>query len=307
MTEAVSVYEPKGEVAKRAELTVQDVIQQVKKIQEVMAAVMRENEHYGVIPGTNKPTLLKPGAEKLCLTFRLDPQYEVQSEREGDHLAVTSRCILWHIPTGLRYGSGMGSCSTRESKYAYRQAARKCLACGKEVIIKGKAEFGGGWLCFLKKGGCGAKYKDGDGAIESQVTGRVINEDKADQFNTVLKMANKRSLVAAVLNVTAASDIFTQDLEDVSAAEEPPIRVDSPTQVQPNSGSSGLLLPEASQDRAILWGRIQARQDQLGLSADDRQGWWRRFCGEGTPETADLAALTDLFTALGKALKKMGK
>ena len=32
---------------------------------------------------------------------------------------------------------------------------------------------------------------------------------------TVLKMANKRSLVAAVLNATAASDIFTQDIEDM--------------------------------------------------------------------------------------------
>ena len=41
------------------------------------------------------------------------------------------------------------------------------------------------------------------------------NEDLADQYNTVLKMANKRSLVAAVLNSTAASDIFTQDIEDM--------------------------------------------------------------------------------------------
>jgi hypothetical protein len=30
-------------------------------------------------------------------------------------------------------------------------------------------------------------------------------------------MANKRSLVAAVLNVTAASDIFTQDIEDIQS------------------------------------------------------------------------------------------
>lgn len=33
-------------------------------------------------------------------------------------------------------------------------------------------------------------------------------------FNTILKMAGKRALVAAVLNATAASDAFTQDLED---------------------------------------------------------------------------------------------
>ena len=36
--------------------------------------------------------------------------------------------------------------------------------------------------------------------------------------NTVLKMADKRALVAAVLNGTGASDVFTQDVEDVGAA-----------------------------------------------------------------------------------------
>ena len=45
------------------------------------------------------------------------------------------------------------------------------------------------------------------------------NDDLADQYNTVLKMSNKRSLVAAVLNVTAASDIFTQDIEDMPHVE----------------------------------------------------------------------------------------
>jgi hypothetical protein len=38
-------------------------------------------------------------------------------------------------------------------------------------------------------------------------------------FNTVVKMANKRALVAAVLNATAASDVFTQDVEDKPSDE----------------------------------------------------------------------------------------
>lgn len=200
-------------------LSVVDVRAQVNLIQHVMREVMRKDEHYGVIPGTgNKPTLLKAGAEKLCLTFRLDPQYEIEQKSEGQHLTIISKCTLWHIPSGQRFGSGMGSCSTRESKYAYRQESRKCPHCGKAAIIKGKAEFGGGWLCFKKKDGCGAKFPDGDASIEGQPAGRVPNEDIADQYNTVLKMANKRSLVAAVLNTTAASDIFTQDIEDLPQA-----------------------------------------------------------------------------------------
>ena len=195
-------------------LSLTDIRGQVKLIQDVMEAVMKKDEHYGVIPGTNKPTLLKPGAEKLCLTFRLDPQYNSLETYDGSHLTVKSKCTLYHINSEKRLGSGEGSCSTKETKYAYRHGARKCPHCGKESIIKGKEEFGGGWLCFKKKGGCGAKFADGDTAIESQASGLVPNENLADQYNTVLKIANKRSLVAAVLNVTAASDIFTQDVED---------------------------------------------------------------------------------------------
>jgi hypothetical protein len=202
-------------------LSIVDIKAQVNLIQHVMREVMQVDQHYGVIPGTGtKPTLLKAGAEKLCLTFRLDPQYEITERQDGIHQYITSKCTLYHITTGQRYGSGMGSCSTREAKYAYRTQARKCPKCGKEAIIKGKEEYGGGWLCFKKKDGCGAKFADGDTTIEGQSSGRVPNEDVADQYNTVLKMANKRSLVAAVLNATAASDIFTQDIEDIPQTEK---------------------------------------------------------------------------------------
>ena len=206
-------------------LSAQDVKAQVNLIQQIMEGVMKKDEHYGVIPGTGtKPTLLKAGAEKLCLTFRLAPDYEIEEKKDGAHIRVTSKCTLTHIPSGARFGAGMGSCSTLESKYAYRKGSRKCPACGSEAIIKGK-DFKGdgqptGWVCFAKKGGCGKKFLDGDQTVEGQAQGRTPNEDVADQYNTVLKMANKRSLVAAVLNATAASDIFTQDIEDMPEATQ---------------------------------------------------------------------------------------
>lgn len=214
-------------------LSVGDVRSQVNLIQRVMREVMKDGQHYGTIPGTPKPTLYKAGAEKLCLTFRLDPQYDSVERYEGAHLTVKSKCTLYHITSGQRFGSGEGSCSTRESKYAYRSAAIKCPVCGKESVIKGKEEYGGGWVCFKKKDGCGAKFKDGDATIESQPRGRAPNEDLADQYNTVLKMANKRSLVAAVLNATAASDIFTQDIEDMGFAAEPATQSNERLKVAP--------------------------------------------------------------------------
>lgn len=215
MTNELAVVVP-ATITKDA-LSPDDVLAQVQTIQQVMSIAMRDNEHYGVIPGTQKPTLLKPGAEKLCLTFRLDPEYTEQEQFFDDgHYYVKSTCTLFHIPTQLRIASGVGSCTTRESKYAYRNAQRVCPDCGKPFLLKSKQK--PEWFCWNNpskdKHGCGAKFPEDDARIVNQEQGKVPNLDLADSYNTVLKMASKRALVAAVLNGTAASDIFTQDLED---------------------------------------------------------------------------------------------
>jgi len=223
----------------RAEVSVDDVVEQRDKIKAVMERVMRPDIHYGRIPGVDKPTLFKPGAELLNTTFRLAPAY--QSERifhDDGHLTVVAKCVLTHAPSGIVLGEGEGLCSSRESKYAYRNAKRICPACGAEAIIKGKAEFGGGWLCWKKQDGCGAKFPDNDPAIMGQEVGKTDNAELPDTWNTVLKMADKRALVAAVLNCTAASDIFTQDIED------------SPAVVSEREPRATQAAPEATSSRA---------------------------------------------------------
>jgi hypothetical protein len=203
-----------------APLTALEIKAQVQLIQEVMQAVMQEGYHFGIIPGTDKPTLLKPGAEKLTTTFRLAPLLHIETrDLENRHREYQVRCTLVHIPTGRVYGEGVGSCTTLEGRYRYRVAERTCPHCGRATIIKGKAEYGGGWLCFQRKGGCGAKFAEQDPSIVSQSAGRIENPDLADTYNTVLKMAKKRALIDATLTATAASDIFTQDLEDYTPPE----------------------------------------------------------------------------------------
>jgi uncharacterized protein (UPF0212 family) len=115
--------------------------------------------------------------------------------------------------------SADGSCNSWEKKYRYRKAERVCPVCGQPAIIKGKADYGGGFLCFAKKGGCGAKFPDDAPEIVGQEVGQVKNPDAAEQVNTILKMAQKRALVAAVLIATNASDYFTQDLDDFVTGE----------------------------------------------------------------------------------------
>ena len=220
------------------ELSVEQLVSRVEKVHEVQKRVMKDGIHYGVIPGCEKPTLLKAGAEILALTFKLDAEFEQEKEFDGEHLTVYSTCTLYHAPTGIRAGSGKSACSTKEEKYAYRHASRRCPECGNESVIKGRQEFGGGWLCWKKKNGCGFKFPDGDKRIESQPEGKVPNDRIPDCYNTVIKMADIRAHRAAILFTTAASDVFTQDMEETEPAVDNGSERPPPAQTaKPQSGN----------------------------------------------------------------------
>ena len=203
-------------------MSIESAVERYNAVTEFVSRVLRKDVDYGVIPGTEKRTLLKPGAEKLTTFFGLSTRFELleriedwTGERHGGEpfFYYLYRCRLFR--GDVLIAEGDASCNSREAKYRWREAQRACPACGQSAIIKGREEYGGGWLCFKKKGGCGAKYPDGDQTIESQQTGRVFNPDIADQVNTIQKMSQKRSLVGAVLLAVNASEFFTQDVEDM--------------------------------------------------------------------------------------------
>lgn len=201
------------------QVSAQELLIRKEKIQEIQAKVMREGIDYGVIPGCFKPTLLKPGAETLNVTFRLrpvlDPERDIKEvDMVGGHkeFTVTVHILNEH---GVEIATGVGSCSTMESKYRYRKAKQLCPACGNETIRKGSKQYGGGWFCSKKDGGCGAKFKEGAPEIEDQEMGRIEYDNPADYYNTCLKMAKKRALIDGTLNATGASHVFTQDVEDM--------------------------------------------------------------------------------------------
>jgi hypothetical protein len=207
---------------------------------------------YGTIPGTKKPTLFKSGAEKLCEVYGFAPDPIILKEIEDYEKGLfdyTIKCNLVSRRDGMFVGSGLGSCSSFESKYRYRDSRRTCPACGADAIIKGKEEYGGGWLCYGKKGGCGAKYADNDPKIVDQKTGPVQNPDMADVKNTVLKMAKKRALIDSVLSVTRSSSIFAQDLDDMAGSghegHEPAERRQAP-QSQTSSTQQQTKAPAAA-------------------------------------------------------------
>lgn len=235
-TETPSVWQPV--------MSIQAMVDRHQMMAHIVKEIMVSGQHFGIVPGTGtKPTLLKPGAEMLSTFFGLQKSFAFLERTEdwtgADHngepfFYYLVRCDLTR--NGMVIASGEGSCNSWEKKYRYRSGERQCPACGKSgAIIKGKEEYGGGWVCFGKKGGCGAKFKAGDPTIESQSTGIITNPDIYDLVNTILKMAEKRALVASTLLAVGASDFFTQDMEDILDAEwterPPEPKTESPTEL----------------------------------------------------------------------------
>jgi hypothetical protein len=178
-------------------MSVAEVTQHAIAVQEIMKGLMKSNVHYGVIPGTQKPTLYKAGAELLCMTFRIADEYRVEGVPDSAAIRYRVTCIGRHQVSGVELGAGMGECSSGEEKYRWRKAV--C-----------KAEFDATPADMRR-----VKYAKGQGG---HYTTDQVRTEAADLANTVLKMACKRAKMAMVLNVTAASDCFSQDLEDLDEA-----------------------------------------------------------------------------------------
>lgn len=248
-------------------MSIESAVERYNAVTEFVSRVLRSDVDYGVIPGTDKRTLLKPGAEKLTTFFGLSTRFQLleriedwTGERHGGEpfFYYLYRCQLFR--GDVLIAEGDASCNSRETKYRWREAQRLCPACGQSAIIKGREEFGGGWLCFKKKGGCGAKFPDGDQTIESQQTGRVFNPDIADQVNTIQKMSQKRSLVGAVLLAVNASEFFTQDIEDMHF-------------------NAGVVARETSAESSDVAEEIRAACRALGKTEEQLAGWIKKKYG----------------------------
>lgn len=157
-------------------MTTQQAAALVACVEEAKREVMRSGVDYARIPGTPKPSLLKPGAERLAQLFGFGhtmghPLVEVDGL--GRPHRVTIRCDV--TKGGEIVSSCWGSCDYDEDRY----------------------------------------YKPFREATETPETGEIIGARKEYRapWNTLLKMADKRAYVGAMLKATASSGLFTQDLE----------------------------------------------------------------------------------------------
>jgi len=259
-------------------LSPKEVVEQVKLIQQIMKTVMKKGEHYDILPGTTKPCLLKAGAEKLCFTFRLSPNYEILKDvREEGYIEYIIKCTLTSIVSGRIIATSIGSCNSKEDKYLYRY---EYVSTGTPVPSKYWQNRDQSLL-----GGEDFKPKKVNGNWVICKVEKVLNDNPYNLANTLLKMASKRALVGATLNGTAASDIFTQDVEDYvneeefeRASEDEPVE---PEEVKPISFTKiSEVLKKSKMEEEILR-RRKIVEELFGkikvIYPEYTEEWWRAY------------------------------
>lgn len=176
-------------------------LKRLQQLQAFVKEVMVEGLDYGTIPGTDKPTLLQPGAQKLSEIYGFATSFQdVRCVEDWNtplfHYEV--RCVLTSRRDGTFIGDGLGSCNSKEKRYAGRWAFENDIPPG---IAK---------ATLKKKEGKGKKPPH-----RAYTQYFVPNDDIFSLVNTMKKMACKRALVHAIIGATRSAGLFTQDAEDI--------------------------------------------------------------------------------------------
>lgn len=257
-------------------MAVADIISHVALVQEVMRAVMKPEVHYGVIPGTDKPTLYKQGAEVLCMAFRVADSYQVEDLSTADVVRYRVTCTGVHQMNGIVLGTGMGEASSGEEKYKWRKAWDEEFEATPANMRR------------IKTG----KYKT-----------KQVRTEPADLANTILKMANKRAKIAMTINVTACGDMFGQDLEDMDEALRDHLTRHNPeaaaAAAAAAAGAKTNTLPAQSDEEfarnMVIWTKV------IKMKKKDVDGVLATVATVSTLTEAQIAAIKNIPAQLAKA------
>lgn len=173
-----------------------EILTAQNEARDLVKKVLTEGRDYGVIQGTDRSTLLKPGAEKIALAFGCkygEPQIVEKEINHEQRLAWTKRKKEWSGPRGNRTSRWVEESGISSGFYRY-------------VIRRDVIDVETGRVVGHGIGACST--------LESKYVDRP-----RDCENTVLKMASKRATVDACLTTFGMSDQFTQDVEDLPESE----------------------------------------------------------------------------------------
>jgi len=165
-------------------LSVQDYAERRQEFDKFVSSQMKQDIDYGTIPGTKKPSLYKPGAEKIARMYGVRPNFIVENQEadpETGYFMVKYRCQLVLVGTDRVMAEGLGLCSSFEKKYRWRKQWWN---------RKGDPPDGEGWE--RTKGG--------------KFFRNVPNPDLVDTWNTIDKMSQKRALCRGRISASAAEE-----------------------------------------------------------------------------------------------------
>jgi hypothetical protein len=174
-----------------------------EQVRQCTKAVLREGTDYGVIPGTGgEKSLWRPGAQKLLQWFGLGYQcdrVEVERDDEGRKHGITYKCIVARrLPDGSLdiKATCEGTADYDESKFYQSEEQVKARLRDQEH-----------------------KWAAKDRRVPNADRWNSAKEYRAD-WNALMKRAQKRAIVGAVVDATAAGGAFSDREEDDAPSAE---------------------------------------------------------------------------------------
>ncbi len=324
-------------------LSVTEVQQRYRILQEFKDAVLRPNVDYGAVPGTGeKPTLLQPGAQKLCVFFGLHAEFDFV-EREEDWMGARHggepffryliRCRLI-TEDGREAGQSYSDINSWEARYRWRWVEEVDLPSEFDPgVLRRKASFLEEYAFAIEAGKTDGKYgkpptywqmwrqaiqdRRATPVMRSSKDGRQIeafrlescryripNEDIFSQINSLIKIGQKRSLVGATLNGTGASEFFTQDLDDF-APDDAAVMTMRPALPDPNNEAGNGGQTDPGQAGSQKPNGQQTPPAQPSASTGTPTNWRSGEAAKLIPALRQSTGITDT-NALFKALEQAG-
>jgi hypothetical protein len=187
----------------------EEALERFNRLKELQRQVLEPDVDYATLPGARKPSLHKPGAEKLLQFHGLSHRFvRVTAEERWDSTPPFFRydygCLVFKatpLPSGEVYEHPIayreGTCNSLEAQYRWRWVPRREVPTDldpEQLVSRKKRSRYGEYLVY-----------------------RIPNDDVASLANTIMQQAQKRAMVQATLAATAASGLFTDELEELDA------------------------------------------------------------------------------------------
>jgi len=102
---------------------VQQTLTKIKQFQAIVQKSLKQNFDYGIVPGSQKPCLLKAGAEKIVMLLGLRSEFiieEAVKKWEEGFFHYQIKCKLYR--GDMLVTEGVGSCNTKEKRYKNQDA-----------------------------------------------------------------------------------------------------------------------------------------------------------------------------------------